>query len=407
MFQKLLEENPQTENFIFRNCKNLKHEDIETLIELLNPELRTLSIHYCRQFNDELVDKLADHCTKLTNLTFSGCFKDLTKTGLASITQKCQELRFFSILSCESDEIDENENDADADDVEWSLDDELFEALIIENQTLSLQHFGISGFKSITSNGLQKFVQNICSTLTSLDLSEIPAITDTTLQEIAKLCPKLQTINCGYCDITDNGVEDFCSKCVSLQSVDFCGCNQLTDKAISSLANHCPDLKIIKLGWCLKLTEKSLEVLSSNCPNLESVDIRHCSVKHIPYSFVKLSLLKELLVEGCTGLKCPPLDVTLNGVKATKQFLEESNLHCMCRVAFIGEEGSGKSSLAMCMVSSSLAVADSSTEGVHVLKWRPFNESSGMFYTSRCISEFQGGCGRAGFQEFWNPPIYM
>lgn len=320
-----------------------------------------------------MVDKITDWCTKLTNVTFNGCFKDLTKAGLTGLTKKCQELKSLSILCCESDDIDDTEGD----DVEWSLGDELFES-IIENGPLSLEHFGLSGFKNITSEGLHTFVNHICSTLTSLDISELPAITDAILSDIAQLCPKLTTINCGYCNLTDKGIEDFCSKCTLVQSVDFCGCNQLTDEAVFSLANHCPSLRIIRLGWCLKLTEKALETLSSKCPGLECVDIRHCSVRHIPYSFVKLSSLKELLVEGCTGLKCPPLDVTLKGVKATKEFLEESNLHCMCRVAFIGDEGSGKSSLSMCMKTSTLAVADSSTDGVHVSKWRPFNSSSGM-----------------------------
>lgn len=334
--------------------------------------MTTLSINSCNHFNDGLVDKILDRCTRLCCITFNGNFKDITNVGIGNLTKKCHELKSLSVLSCESD-------DADDIDGEWALDDSLLSA-IIDKREISLEHFGLSGFKNVTSDGLRKFIKHISGSLISLDLSELPAITDKLLHDIAKLCPKLTSINFGYCNLTDKGIENFCSKCTLLQSVDLCGCNELTDKSVLSLSGHCHSLKTIKLAWCLKITEKSLQALSTNCPHLEHIDIRHCSVKHIPYDFVKLSSLKQLLVEDCTGLKCPSLEVTMKGVAATKQFLEDSNLHCMCRLAFIGDEGSGKSSLSLCVVSSSLAVADASTEGVNVSRWRPFSGKEGRSY---------------------------
>lgn len=334
--------------------------------------MTTLSINSCNHFNDGLVDKILDRCTRLCCITFNGNFKDITNVGIGNLTKKCHELKSLSVLSCESD-------DADDIDGEWALDDSLLSA-IIDKREISLEHFGLSGFKNVTSDGLRKFIKHISGSLISLDLSELPAITDKLLHDIAKLCPKLTSINFGYCNLTDKGIENFCSKCTLLQSVDLCGCNELTDKSVLSLSEHCHSLKTIKLAWCLKITEKSLQALSTNCPHLEHIDIRHCSVKHIPYDFVKLSSLKQLLVEDCTGLKCPSLEVTMKGVAATKQFLEDSNLHCMCRLAFIGDEGSGKSSLSLCVVSSSLAVADASTEGVNVSRWRPFSGKEGRSY---------------------------
>lgn len=371
-FQKILEENSSSESLHLKNCTALTYEDTVSLIELINPELTTLTINSCKHFNDVLVEKIVDHCSRLSSITFSGNFKDITKVGIGNLTKKCHELKSLSVLSCESDDADADDNDG-----EWALDDSLLSA-ITDKREISLEHFGLSGFKNVTSDGLRTFIKYISGSLISLDLSELPAITDKVVQDIAKLCPKLTNINFGYCSVTDKGVENFCSKCTLLQSVDLCGCNELTDKSVFALSEHCHSLKAIKLAWCLKITEKSLEALSTSCLHIEHIDIRHCSVKHIPYDFVKLSSLKQLLVEGCTGLKCPSLEVTMKGVAVTKQFLEDSNLHCMCRVAFIGDEGSGKSSLSLCVVSSSLAVADAGTEGVNVSRWRPFSGKKGM-----------------------------
>ena len=121
-FQKLLEENSSSERLHLRKCTKLSYEDIVSLVELINPELTTLTVNNCKYFNDELVDKILDRCRRLSCITFIGNFKDITNAGIGNFIKKCQELKSISILSCESDDGDDNDG-------EWALDDSLLSAI--------------------------------------------------------------------------------------------------------------------------------------------------------------------------------------------------------------------------------------------------------------------------------------
>ncbi|XP_048582483.1 uncharacterized protein LOC5520491 [Nematostella vectensis] len=369
---KLLQQHGSADKLTLSNCRKLTTTDIQALIEAINSGLNSVTIKNCNIIDDDTLEKLAACCPKLTDVTLNGKFKKLTERGTINFAKSCQELKLFSVVLSETDESEEQEGDEE---VEWGLTDNFLSGLS-ENTCPTLEHFGFSGFTGVTANGLLGFLWKVSPTLASLDCSEVPIITDTECREIAGICPGLTSINFSYCNITDKGVEELCLKCHLLNHIDFCGCNELTDNAVKSIATHCKKITNLKLGWCLKITETSLEALANECLSLGHVDIRHCSVKHIPFDFIKIESLSSLQVDGCTGLKCPPLNIAMKGVKPAREFLEECDLHHMCRVAFVGSEGSGKSSLSMCVQSSSMSVADVATEGVHVTLWKPFHKSN-------------------------------
>ena len=375
LFQKSLQADKTVDELVFTSCKNFTSESFESLVALINPQLSSLAIYGSCSFNDATLARVCEHCGQLTTLSLSGTLKDITPEGIASVVKNCQQLKSLSISCSESDDSDDESQQED----EWQLGDELFVPLSTTNVTTSaLEHFGLCGFDAITFDGLKKFLECVKGHLTSLDLSELPCVNDSTLTEIGNMCPNLTAVAFSHCKLTDTSIKEFCLKCKLLQTIDISGCEELTDNAIVSIARNCRSLKKINFAWCLSITEVVLDELGINCPGLESVNASQCAIKLIPYQFTRLSSLREVKAEGCSCLRCPPLNCVEKGLDAIRNFLYESHVQSRCRVAFVGNRGSGKSSLVLSLPTLALAVSDVSTDGVHSEFWHPFHDLPGI-----------------------------
>lgn len=349
-------------------------------MEDINADLDALSIHNCQSFDDESAAKISEHCTKLTSISFTGFCRRLSSAGISSFVKNCQSLKHVTVMSTESD--DDNDSNNNDDDKSWALDDDIFLSFL-ERTDLVLEHFVLCGFENITSNGLIRFLNHVTSNLKSLDLSELLAVTDEIIEGLGNTCSSLEDVCFSHCKLTDEGVKGFCSKCKMLQSVNLNGCQDITDDSIIALATNCTSLKRVQLSWCVKLTEKSLDSLVTNCQNLTSVDMSQCAVRHLPFGILDHLSLQELKVEGCAGLRCPPLEVAANGLESCREFLKKCNLQSLCRMTFLGNQGSGKTSLMLSLPTMTQTYADTSTEGVHVASWRPFKSGKGRYW---CVS---------------------
>ena len=352
-------------------------------MEHINPDLETLSIHNFQSFDDECATKLSEQCPKLTNISFSGSLGRLTSLGISSLVKNCKHLQHVTIMSTESEELtDDNDDDDDCnnneDDKSWVLDDGIFVSLL-ERTDLEVEHFALCGFENITSNSLRQVLAHIGPTLKSLDLSELSAMNDDIMEGLGDVCPNLRDACFSHCKLTDQGLHMFCSKCKMLQSINLSGCQDITDDSIVALSTNCTTLKTVQLQWCVKLTEISLDALVTNCHNLTSVDMSQCAVRHIPFSVLHHVLLQELKMEGCTALKCPPLDKVTQGLGSCRDFLKKCDLQPVCRLTFLGNQGSGKTSLMTSLPTMTQSVTDTSTEGIHVGSWKPFKSGKGVF----------------------------
>ena len=368
---------------VFKNCINLTPDDVKEITEALTPELNSLVVSDCHWFGDEILGQISERCNKLSSVTFSGSLPGLTATGISSLVRNCVDLKSLSILSteCNISEAEQTKEDAESDakDLpEWILDDEIFHAFL-DKPCASLEYFSLCGFGRITSEGLKKFIEHEKTTLTALDLSELAAVDSTLLEDIGTLCSNVRTIKFSHCNLTDESLESFCSKCKLLQSIDVSGCEDLTDNAVISVTKHCELLENFNIKCCLKVTERSLDALAANCPKLKSIDISQCAINHIPFEFLNLEALKDLKVDGCESLKCPPLSVASKGFEAIRNFLQQCDVQSRCRLTFLGSQGSGKSSLMLSLPMVHLAVADVPTEGVHVSLWKPFVNAEGEY----------------------------
>lgn len=343
-------------------------------MEDINPDLDVLSVHNCQLFDDESAFKISEHCSKISRISFTGSCQGLSPVGIGSFVKNCQNIKHLTVMSTESE--DDNESNNNDDDKSWNLNDDLFLSFL-ERTDLELESLVLCGFENITSGGLKQFLDSFASSLKSLDLSELPAVTDEIITGLADICQNIEDVCFSHCKLTDEGVKVFCSKCRSLQSLNISGCQEISDDSIVTLSTECTSLKRVQLSWCVKLTETSLGALVTNCQNLTSVDMSQCAIRHLPFCILDHSSLQELKVEGCTGLRCPPLEVAMNGLESCRKFLKKCNLQSLCRMTFLGNQGSGKTSLMLSLPTMTQTYADSSTEGVHVASWRPFKSGKG------------------------------
>ena len=340
----------------------------------INPDLDAFSVHNCQLFDDESAINISEHCTKLTSISFSGSCQRLSPAGIACFVKNCQNIKHVTLISTES--ADDNESSNNDDDKSWSLNDDIFLSFL-ERTDLKLESLVLCGFEDITSRGLKQFLDHVASSLRSLDLSELLAVTDDVIEGLGDICQNLEDACFSHCKLTDEGVKGFCLKCEALQSLNLSGCQDILDDSIVTLSTECTSLQRVQLSWCVKLTEKSLDALVTNCQKLTCVDMSHCAIRHLPFCILDHSSLQELKVEGCTGLRCPPLEVAVNGLEPCRNFLKKCNLQSLCRMTFLGNQGSGKTSLMLSLPTMTQTYADTSTEGVHVASWRPFQSGKG------------------------------
>ncbi|KAF9117286.1 SCF ubiquitin ligase complex subunit [Mortierella sp. 14UC] len=124
--------------------------------------------------------------------------------------------------------------------------------LILFEPCVRLERLLLAGSTKATMAGLQ-CVLSRCPGLYSLDLSDIPAVTDVLIEYVAEKCPRLHTLYVG-------------------------SCSSLTDDSIVKLATSCPQLKRIKLSQCTLLTDRAVLALTEHCPHLIEIDLTNCSL---------------------------------------------------------------------------------------------------------------------------------
>lgn len=123
-----------------------------------------------------------------------------------------------------------------------------------------LERLTLAGCSRLTDVGLCALINGedsgIGAGLVSIDLSDVPLITNFTILKVAFCCPNLQGFNLSM------------SREQQL----------ITDVGIVKLAKSCKDLKRIKLNNCVKVTDESAICLAMNCPRLLEVDFTNCNI---------------------------------------------------------------------------------------------------------------------------------
>lgn len=86
---------------------------------------------------------------------------------------------------------------------------------------VQLERLLLAGSNKATITGLQRVLSG-CSGLYSLDLSDIPAVTDELIEYVAENCPRLHTLYVGSCSsLTDDSIVKLATSCSQLKRVCF------------------------------------------------------------------------------------------------------------------------------------------------------------------------------------------
>ena len=108
----------------------------------------------------------------------------------------------------------------------------------------------------------------------SLDFTDVDICTDTIIKDIARGCPRLQTIlleNNG--DLTNESLIELARWCPQIHTIDLSQITNITDIGLSALARGCCRLQSINLNCNHSVTYHGLSLLAAYCPLLHNVKL--------------------------------------------------------------------------------------------------------------------------------------
>ncbi|KAF9273449.1 SCF ubiquitin ligase complex subunit [Mortierella alpina] len=136
-----------------------------------------------------------------------------------------------------------------------------------------LERLLLPGSLQTTATGLKRILSR-GSGLYSLDLSDIPAVTDEVIEHTAVECKRLHTLYLGSCtDITDNSIVKLAESCTHLKRIKLSQCTHLTDRSILALAQNCPQLIEIDVTNCNQVTDVAVQTIFDNLPQIRDINL--------------------------------------------------------------------------------------------------------------------------------------
>ena len=120
-------------------------------------------------------------------------------------------------------------------------------------------------------------------------------ISDSTIAEVARRFPDLQSLAIKYSGITDIGVIAVANRCPNLKSINLWSCEKITDASIVQVVKKCRHLQSLLLGVCGRITDTSVIEIARGCPHLQKLSLASCG-----------TITDDVMVEiarGCPHLK--------------------------------------------------------------------------------------------------------
>jgi len=137
---------------------------------------------------------------------------------------------------------------------------EATEAVLGRNQRLTgLQ---LAGLDWVTDT----LLSHLPSSLTSLDLTGCPALTDEGVAAVGRRCPNLTSLSLARCKVTDTGLASLgrAELAATLLELRLDGCRAITDQGVEQLLAGCSALQILLLHRCPGVTEQAREQLEQH-----------------------------------------------------------------------------------------------------------------------------------------------
>ncbi|GKV32004.1 hypothetical protein SLEP1_g40646 [Rubroshorea leprosula] len=330
--------------------------------------LRVLKMDKCLNVSDVGLAKIVVRCGKLERLSLKWCM-EISDLGVDLLCKKCLDLKFLdisylkvtneslrTIATLQKLEVLAMVGCPLVDDVGLQF---------LENGCPLLQGIDVSRCECVSSSGLISVIKGhgslrelnasyilseLCTTflhcikgLKHLEMIRIDGsrIAEPSFSVISNYCKSLVEIGlCKCVGVTNMGIMQLASGCITLRVLNLTCCGSITDAAISAIAESCRNLVCLKLESCNMITEKSLYQLGSFCSVLEEIDLTDCcgvNDKGLEY------------MSNCSGLKCLKLGICTNvsdkglfSIGSNCPKIHELDLYCC---SGIGDEGLGALSM--------------------------------------------------------------
>ncbi|CAG8797533.1 10170_t:CDS:2, partial [Dentiscutata erythropus] len=108
---------------------------------------------------------------------------------------------------------------------------------------------------------------------TYLDFAHVMAFrNDSLIVAIIESSPNLKYFDISGNDIGDEVVEAVASTCYELEYLDLGGCGFITELSICNVIRSCPKLQHFELGFC-DISDKTIKEIACSCPNLKYLDL--------------------------------------------------------------------------------------------------------------------------------------
>jgi len=202
--------------------------------------LTILSMKLCKTYTDVGLSAIAQ-CVLLTEL-YVQMNDNITDESVESLTTHCTQLHTLTLNNCAK----------------------LTDTTLTNIVTLPLHTLHISGRSGITEAGFMQALQHttFAGTITNLDVSDIPTLTDTSLKCIAQACVSLQVLNIsGLSAVIDTSIVDIATYCTTLHTLYMCELIYIIDSSVHTLC-ALPLLHTLHLADCAKLTDDSVVMLA-------------------------------------------------------------------------------------------------------------------------------------------------
>lgn len=318
---------PHLEHLHLTYCRGLKDSHVLMLTRLW-PRLSTLNLAGCVNLSDAAVRYVADNikqvkhfdCSNwmyitddsigylarkhpdLASISLDGCAR-VTSSSIVSLVQSCPQLHTLSVANC------------------YRICDAALATLGTHDSIMTINLRQCPKVSSI------QFLAT-CPSLTSLDLSGCPFITDTNmhlllrlaghrlhqltlhsctsltgaaLTSIASYCPNLRTLDLSRIDISDQDLLPISEGCHDIRQLTLDWCSQLCDRSLIPIVHSNPHIHSLSMEGVYNTTDLFLAALAKHALHLEALNVRMC-VQLTTTGIVKLARVAKLRVIHLAGI---------------------------------------------------------------------------------------------------------
>jgi hypothetical protein len=204
-------------------CKKINNAAMVAAMNKFGSAIEALNLYYCRMISDEAILAIANRCTYLRDLNVQGC-NDLTDAAICTLAEKCHHLESLTISNC------------------TKITDQSLIALAVNSP--QLRRLQMNHCKQIRQDGIVALSENSHG-LIELQAKDCSRVTDEAFRSQGIVWMKLEEIYLDYCEeITDFTLLQIARQCPRLLKFSVTGCPKIQYPAMREATSLNPFLHI-------------------------------------------------------------------------------------------------------------------------------------------------------------------